>query len=195
MITKQEKLGKRLFDILLSMILIPIILIPLTVFFLLASMSTQSLGWFSQKRVGKEGRLFCLYKIKTLKGKNHLDSVAIQEAETPFGHWLRKTKLDELPQIFNVLLGDMSFVGPRPDVPGYADRLQGEDRILLSVRPGITGPATLKYKNEDQLLLAQKNPLQYNDTVIWPDKVAINKAYLENWSFMGDINYLWKSFF
>ena len=195
MITKQEKLAKRFFDITLAIIVIPFLLLPMSFFFLLATVSTKSLGWFSQKRVGKEGRLFCLYKIKTLKGKNHTDSFAIHQAETSFGHWLRKSKLDEIPQVFNVLLGDMSFVGPRPDVPGYADFLQGEDRIVLSVRPGITGPATLKYKNEDQLLLQQEHPLHYNDTVIWPDKVAINKAYVENWTFFGDICYLWKSIF
>jgi lipopolysaccharide/colanic/teichoic acid biosynthesis glycosyltransferase len=94
-----------------------------------------------------------------------------------------------------VLKGDMSWVGPRPDVPGYADLLKGDDRIILQLKPGVTGPATLKYKQEDALLLKQENPLAYNDTVIWPDKVAINKAYIQEWSLQKDIKYLLQSVF
>jgi lipopolysaccharide/colanic/teichoic acid biosynthesis glycosyltransferase len=95
--------------------------------------------------------------------------------------------------LINVLKGDMSFVGPRPDVPGYADRLEGEDRIVLSVRPGITGPATLKYRNEENLLAEQENPRQYNDEVLWPDKVRLNREYVRNWSFGTDFRYIWKT--
>jgi lipopolysaccharide/colanic/teichoic acid biosynthesis glycosyltransferase len=112
---------------------------------------------------------------------------------TRLGRLWRKTKIDELPQLINVLKGDMSFVGPRPDVPGYADRLEGEDRIVLSVRPGITGPATLKYRNEENLLAEQENPRQYNDEVLWPDKVRLNREYVRNWSFGTDFRYIWKT--
>ena len=100
---------------------------------------------------------------------------------------LRKYKLDELPELWNVLIGDMSFVGPRPDVPGYADMLQGDDRRVLELKPGITGPASLKYRNEEEILALQDDPIKYNDEVIFPDKVKINLKYLDNWSFFEDI--------
>lgn len=114
---------------------------------------------------------------------------------TSFGRFLRKFKLDEIPQIFNVLFGTMSFVGPRPDVKGYADLLRGEDRIILSVKPGITGPATLKFKDEESLLEKQENPKKYNDEVIWKEKIKINKKYIENWTFIGDVKYILKTIF
>ena len=114
---------------------------------------------------------------------------------TLFGQFLRQYKLDELPQLFNVFKGDMSLVGPRPDVEGYADALTGEDRIILDIRPGITGPATLKYKNEEVLLMEQEDPQKYNDLVIWRDKVEINKNYIKNWSLIGDIHIIIKTFF
>lgn len=134
---------------------------------------------FKQTRIGKEGRPFTIYKLRTIpKGKIQPNA---------WGRFLRKTKLDELPQIINILKGEMTWVGPRPDVPGYADQLKGEDRIILTVKPGITGLASLKYRNEEQLLAQQSNPLQYNDEVIWPDKVRINKWYVENRSFKLDL--------
>ena len=100
-------------------------------------------------------------------------------------------KIDELPQLFNVLIGQMSFVGPRPDVPGFADQLKGNDRIILTVRPGITGPATLKYRNEEELLASVTDPEEYNAEVVFPDKVRLNREYVENWSFARDIRYIW----
>ena len=100
---------------------------------------------------------------------------------------MRKYKLDELPELWNVLIGDMSFVGPRPDVPGYADKLIGEDRKILQLKPGITGPASLKYRNEEELLARQEDPVKYNDEVIFPDKVRINLNYLNHWNFWLDI--------
>jgi lipopolysaccharide/colanic/teichoic acid biosynthesis glycosyltransferase len=112
---------------------------------------------------------------------------------TWLGRIWRKTKIDELPQLINVLKGNMSFVGPRPDVPGYADRLQGDDRIVLSVRPGITGPATLKYRDEEALLADQDDPERYNNEVLWLDKVRINREYVESWSFWQDIRYILKT--
>ena len=117
----------------------------------------------------------------------------IKKNETFFGSWIRRTKLDELPQIINVINGTMSWVGPRPDILGYADRLTGEDRIILNIKPGITGPATIKYSNEDRILLEENNPSKYNDEVIWPDKVRINKEYVKNWSLWKDIGYLFAS--
>ena len=191
----QQHTGKRLFDLLFSLVLLPIVLPVLCIIWLLASISTRSNGWFVQTRIGQEGKSFKLYKIRTLKGHNHQDVLEMKAMETGFGRWLRATKLDELPQVFNVLKGDMSWVGPRPDIPGYADLLQGEDRLLLSVKPGITGPATLKYRNEEQLLLEQSNPKVYNDTIIWPDKVRINNQYVKEWSFWKDLDYLWHSIF
>ena len=114
---------------------------------------------------------------------------------TPLGRFWRRTKIDELPQLFNVLIGNMSFVGPRPDVPGFADLLEGEDRVILSVRPGITGPATLKYRNEESLLASVDDPEAYNREVIFPDKVRINREYIENWSFWRDMRYIFTTIF
>ncbi len=112
---------------------------------------------------------------------------------TKSGKFFRDTKIDELPQLFNVFIGDMSFVGPRPDVEGYADKLEGEDRIILSIRPGITGPASIKYKNEEEILSKQENQKEYNDTIIWPDKVKINREYIQNYSLKKDIEYIIKT--
>ncbi len=195
MLTKKQQLVKRFFDLILSFLLLPFLILPIFLLILIASISTKQSGLFVQQRIGKRGAPFSFYKIRTLKGKDHVSVHEIQKQQTAFGKWLRATKLDELPQLFNVLNGTMSWVGPRPDVPGYADLLQGDDRIVLLVKPGITGPATIKYKNEDQLLVQQKDPLHYNDTVIWPDKVAINKEYVRNWSFKKDLGYLWSSVF
>lgn len=113
---------------------------------------------------------------------------------TRSGAFFRKYKLDELPQLFNVLSGSMSIVGPRPDVPDYADQLEGGDRIILRLRPGITGPASIKYKAEEELLSASEDPVLYNDTVIWPDKVRINKEYYNRYSFVADIKYIIQTF-
>ena len=113
----------------------------------------------------------------------------------PFGKWLRKTKLDEIVELVNVLKGEMSFVGPRPDVEGYADKLEGEDRKVLELRPGITGPASLKYINEEEILANVDNPQQYNDKVIFPDKVKINLDYYYNRTFWGDIRVILKTIF
>ncbi len=144
---------------------------------------------FRQKRVGQNSRLFILVKFRTMTC-NHEGSVISVKGEsriTPLGAKLRKYKLDELPELWNVLKGDMSFVGPRPDVPGYADQLQGEDRRILTLRPGITGPASLKYSNEEELLALQSDPVKYNDEVIFPDKVRINLNYLNHWNFWIDL--------
>ena len=144
---------------------------------------------FRQKRVGRHGRLFTMYKFRSMTvghGGSPV-SVAGEARRTPRGATLRRYKLDELPELWNVLTGDMSLVGPRPDVPGYADALTGDDREVLMLRPGITGPASLKYRDEEELLARQPDPARYNDEVIFPDKVRINRYYLHNYSFTKDI--------
>lgn len=144
---------------------------------------------FKQERVGRYGRLFIMYKFRSMTVAHSGSSVSVKGESriTPLGAKLRKYKLDELPELWNVLIGDMSFVGPRPDVPGYADNLKGDDRRMLLLKPGITGPASLKYRNEEELLAEQEDPQKYNDEVLFPDKVRINIEYLDNWSFWHDI--------
>ena len=144
---------------------------------------------FKQRRVGQYGQLFTMYKFRTMKVNHSGSTVSVQGESriTPLGAKLRKYKLDELPELWNVLIGDMSLVGPRPDVPGYADKLEGEDRRILLLKPGITGVASLKYRNEEELLAEQNDPQKYNDEVLFPDKVKINIEYLDNWSFGFDI--------
>lgn len=144
---------------------------------------------FVQQRVGRNGKLFSCHKFRSMTVGHGGSSVSVAgEARiTPLGAKLRKYKLDELPELWDVFIGTMSFVGPRPDVPGYADKLQGEDRIVLTLRPGITGPATLKYRNEEEMLTTVEDPVKFNDEVIYPDKVRINRYYAEHYSFAKDI--------
>lgn len=145
--------------------------------------------FFVQQRVGRNGKLFACHKFRSMTMGHNGSSVSVagESRITPLGAKLRKYKLDELPELWDVLIGNMSFVGPRPDVPGYADKLQGEDCIILTLRPGITGPATLKYRNEEELLATVENPVKYNDEVIYPDKVRLNRYYAEHYSFTKDI--------
>jgi lipopolysaccharide/colanic/teichoic acid biosynthesis glycosyltransferase len=152
---------------------------------------------FKQKRVGLNGQLFTMYKFRTMTVNHGGSSVSVagESRITPLGQVLRKYKLDELPELWNVLIGDMSFVGPRPDVPGYADILVGTDRDVLKLRPGITGPASLKYANEEEILAKVKNPKEYNDTVIFPDKVKINLDYYKKHSLFGDIKLIFATIF
>jgi lipopolysaccharide/colanic/teichoic acid biosynthesis glycosyltransferase len=164
----------------------------------LASLDTRKNGFFTQERVGREGMIFRVIKVRTMRdvpGINSTVTTGKDQRITSLGRFWRKSKIDELPQLINVLKGDMSFVGPRPDVPGYADRLEGNDRVVLSVRPGITGPATLKYRDEEALLAEQNDPQKYNDEVLWLDKVRLNREYVENWSFLGDLRYIWETVF
>lgn len=144
---------------------------------------------FKQKRVGRNGKLFTMYKFRSMTVGHGGSSVSVagESRITPLGAKLRHYKFDELPELWNVLIGDMSFVGPRPDVPGYADQLKGEDRDVLKLRPGITGPASLKYRDEEDLLAKQPDPQKYNDEVIFPDKVRLNLYYLHHYSFPKDI--------
>lgn len=150
-------------------------------------------GFFVQTRVGRYGRPFRLIKIRTMRESQAVTTNVTTRRDvriTPYGAWLRRTKLDELPQLVNVLRGDMSLVGPRPDVPGFADQLDGDDRIVLSVRPGITGPASLAYRNEEEILASVDDPERYNREVIYPDKVRINREYVVGYSLWEDIRLL-----
>lgn len=151
-------------------------------------------GLFRQVRIGRHGQRFDVIKLRTMRpgAPGETTVTTSQDARiTPFGRLLRRTKLDELPQLLNVLRGDMSLVGPRPDVPGFADELKGQERIILSVRPGITGPATLAFRNEEELLARQDDPEAFNREVLFPAKVQLNRAYVENWRFRDDLRYLW----
>lgn len=159
---------------------------------LLARRDTGASGLFKQTRIGRHGKRFTVYKIRTMRAIEGTSVTTSGDARiTPLGAKLRRWKLDELPQLWNVLKGEMSFVGPRPDVAGFADRLEGDDRAVLDLRPGITGPATLKYRDEEAILAGQTDPERYNRDVIWPDKVAINRHYLENYRFLGDLALIW----
>lgn len=152
---------------------------------------------FRQRRVGRGGRLFTMYKFRSMTVGHGGSSVSVagESRITPLGHVLRRYKLDELPELWNVLIGDMSLVGPRPDVPGYADRLTGADRDVLRLRPGITGPASLKYANEEEILALVDDPQRYNDEVIFPDKVRINLQYYRSHSLAVDIRLILATIF
>lgn len=168
-------------------------------------------AFFVQKRVGKGGKLFKCHKFRTMTVRHNGSTISVagDSRITPFGAKLRHYKLDELPGLWDVLIGQMSFVGPRPDVPGYADKLTGDDRDVLKLRPGITGPATLKYRLEDEMIAAyvadkqasgDKRPMQeiateYNDNVIYPDKVRLNCYYYRNYSFLKDIQMIFATVF
>ena len=197
MLSKKQQITKRGFDIVFSFFGLVICAIPIVLLVTIATISTKRFGLFVQTRVGRHAKLFKIFKIRTMKHPNDENFITLRDDArlSAFGKMIRKYHLDELPQIFNVLKGDMSFVGPRPDVAGYADLLQGGDRIILSVRPGITGPATIKFKNEEVLLAQQSDAKKYNDTVIWKEKVRINKEYILNWTLLGDINYIFKTIF
>ena len=196
MLRVREQLQKRIFDIVLSVFGIALTWWLMLLAWIVASFETKSNGLFMQERIGKEGKPFLVFKIKTMKLVEGMITTVTTSKDsriTKSGTFFRQTKIDELPQLFNVLFGTMSFVGPRPDVSGFADILEGKERVLLSIRPGITGPASLKYKDEEALLSRQQDAERYNKEVIWPDKVAINLMYLKNWSLKQDILYIVKT--
>ncbi|MDQ0593055.1 lipopolysaccharide/colanic/teichoic acid biosynthesis glycosyltransferase [Chryseobacterium ginsenosidimutans] len=178
---------KVLIDCILAIFLIILFLPLLIILFIIVSLDTKSNGIFYQKRIGQFGKGFTIYKFKTIDD-NKRESSSI-------GLVLRKFKLDELPQLFNILKCEMSFVGPRPDIEGYYDKLQGASRKILELKPGLTSEASIKYSNEDAILKQQENPLFYNDEIIFPDKVKMNLYYLENMSFANDIKILSKTVF
>ena len=189
---------KRLFDIIFSLFGI-VFLFPI---FIVVSIliKIDSLGpiFFLQKRVGLNGDIFKIIKFRTMR-VNHNNSLTITLKNdvriTRIGKILRKYKIDEIPELINVLVGDMSFVGPRPDVPGYADLLKGNNRNILKLRPGITSRASIKYANEEQLLLDQQDPIAYNNDVIFPDKVKMNLNYYENNNIWIDIKIIFATLY
>jgi len=179
----------RIFALLAIILLIPVFLI----ISIIMIVRTGKPLIFKQKRAGKDGRLFTIFKFRTMYKNIDRNTVSTSKDSriTPEGAFLRRWKLDELPELVNVLKGDMSFVGPRPDMPGYAASLSGEGRKILSMRPGITGPATLKYIDEEEILANVPDPVKYNDEVIFPDKVKINLKYCESYSLLGDIKLIY----
>lgn len=190
---------KRLFDIIASTLGLLALSWLILLAWIIASVETRANGFFTQRRVGRHGKLFLVVKVRTMR-VDVVHNTHVTQANDPritrIGAIFRRTKIDELPQLWNVFVGDMSFVGPRPDVPGYVDRLpEAEKALLLSVRPGITGPATLAYRHEEQLLAQQTDPQRYNDEVIYPDKVRINLDYIHQWRFRDDIRYILKTVF
>ena len=178
---------KRFFDLFLSVLGLIFLGGILLICIAIATIDTKSFGIFIQTRIGQHGNPFKILKIKTFSDKS--------KQVTAIGRFFRATKLDELPQLLNVFFGTMSFVGPRPDIAGYADKLQANDRVILSLKPGITGLASLKYRNEEAVLQQQKLPLIFNDQVIWPDKVRINKWYAHNHNFFMDLQILFFTIF
>lgn len=178
---------KRSFDFVFSVIAL-IILSGLIFFsFIIASIDTGSNGLFKQRRIGQYGKSFIIFKLRTIHPKTGNVSF--------IGKFLRKSKMDELPQLWNVIIGNMSLVGPRPDVSGYYDLLKGEERKILNLKPGITSSASLKYFDEEIILSKIINSQQYNDEVIFPDKIKINLEYLKNQSFMLDIKIIFQTIF
>jgi lipopolysaccharide/colanic/teichoic acid biosynthesis glycosyltransferase len=185
--------GKRIFDLTIAILGLIILAVPMALIAISIWITSGSPILFTQERVGKGGQIFYVKKFRTMSVRSVEDSsitVAGDSRVTAIGSYLRRWKLDELPQLWNVLVGEMSLVGPRPDVPGYADRLQGDDRKLLLLRPGITGPATLAYRNEEEILAKVSDPVQYNNEIIYPDKVRINLEYMEKCSLMQDLKYI-----
>lgn len=150
---------------------------------------------FKQIRAGRHGKPFKIYKFRTMIINHEGGTISVKGEKriTPFGAKLRKYKFDELPELWNVLKGDMSFVGPRPDMPEYVQKLEGKERKILELRPGITGPASLKYADEEEILASVPNPQKYNDEVIWTDKVRINLEYYYNRCFFGDIGIIFRT--
>ena len=181
---------KRCFDILLSTLALMCTWWIIIGAFIAASIDTGASGIFLQWRIGLNGKRFKIIKIRTMR--HHADintsvTTSLDSRITKLGRFFRLSKIDELPQLINILWGHMSFVGPRPEVPSYADLLTGDDRKILDILPGITSPATLKYRNEEILLAQQSDPEKYNIDVIYPEKIRLNHHYMQNYSFLMDI--------
>ncbi len=190
MLTNTQKKIKRSFDIVFSIIALLFLGFIIIILIITSRIIFKESGIFKQTRIGFGGRSFIIYKIKSISTKSTSKKIVSQ-----YSTFIRYTKLDEIPQFYNVLIGDMSIVGPRPDIKGFADELKGEDSIILTVKPGITGPASIHFKNEEQLLLNQNNSNHYNLNVVWPKKVEINKIYIREYSFFKDLYYIFKTIF
>jgi len=191
MLSRGNNMVKWFFDRTLSLVLLMALMPILLLVAIIILLASGAPVFYIQERIGQNAKPFKLIKFRTMKGEEE-SPVAAAELNriTRVGRWLRRTKIDELPELLNIFVGDMSFVGPRPDVAGYADKLEGDDRRLLTMKPGLTGVASLKYRNEEDLLAAQPNPQEYNDKVIWPDKVRLNLLYMERQSLWLDVKVL-----
>lgn len=190
---KSWAIPKRTFDFSAALAGLVVLSPLMLVLAVLVRATSSGPALFIQARVGRQGRVFRCAKFRTMCTGAQAHGTVTTAADarvTPLGRFLRRWKLDELPQLWNVLAGRMSFVGPRPDVPGYADRLQGDDRRILELRPGITGPATLLFRDEERLLALAKNPQAFNDAVVYPEKVRLNREYLETGNFWRDLGYV-----
>lgn len=192
-LSARQRVVKRAFDLVVAVPALVVASPVIVVAVLAATIETRAWGLFSQVRIGREARPFRVYKVRTMR-VSHAPATTVTTLDdariTRSGAFMRSLKIDELPQLLNVVLGQMSLVGPRPDVPGFADALEGGDRVVLTVRPGITGPATLAFRHEEELLAAVEDPEAHNATVIWPQKVALNRAYVESWSLRADLRCL-----
>lgn len=181
---------KRLFDIVISFTALLLVGIIFFLSWIVVAIDTKKNGFFRQERIGQFGKPFKIVKFRTItcskSGINHISTL---------GRWMRRSKMDELPQLWNIFIGDMSFVGPRPDVAGYYDLLTGAERKILYLKPGLTSLASIKYANEEDVLSKQKNPLRYNDNIIFPDKVKMNLEYYYSHSLFGDFKIIMKTIF
>jgi lipopolysaccharide/colanic/teichoic acid biosynthesis glycosyltransferase len=192
-LSSRQEAARRLLDVVVSGAVLVATSPALLVGWLAATLETRQNGLFRQVRIGRDGTPFEVLKLRTMRAVDGIDTTVTTRHDvriTRSGAWMRRLKIDELPQLVNVLRGEMSLVGPRPDVPGFADRLQGGDRVILTVRPGITGPAALAYRHEEAILAEVPDPETYNREVIWPDKVRINRAYVEHYRLRADLTWL-----
>lgn len=195
LLTYRQKIIKRVFDLVVSILLLLVFFWLIVFLSIISFFDTKASGIFSQSRIGQYGKPFTMFKIRTMRKTKNISTITTSNDEriTYLGRFFRRYKLDEIPQLINVVLGDMSLVGPRPDVSGYADKLVGKDRIILTVKPGITGIATIYFRNEEKILSAQEFPHKYNKNVIWPKKIELNKKYVEEYSFLNDIRCIVKT--
>jgi len=195
-LTRKQAALKRGFDLFCACLGLAAMFWLIALVWIVATLDTGANGFYTQERVGRFGRRFRVIKLRSMRDVPAIQTTVTTAGDariTRLGRLLRQLKFDELPQLINVLKGEMSIVGPRPDVPGFADKLEGEDRVILSIRPGITGPASLKYRNEESLLAGVDDPEAYNHEVIFPDKVGLNREYIEHWSFANDLRYIWQT--
>ena len=192
-LTVRQAAAKRALDLVLGGVALVVTAPVSVVAVLVARRDTGESGVFAQERVGREGRPVVVHKIRTMRPSATVTTHVTSTGDPRITQWgarFRAWKVDELPQLLDVVRGRMSLVGPRPDVTGWADKLTGPDRQVLSVRPGITGPASLAFRHEEALLATVEDPEAYNREVIWPEKVRINREYVETWSLGGDLRYL-----
>lgn len=189
MISNKQKITKRIFDIIIAGIGVVIFTIPILFLVIIASFSTQSFGIFVQKRLGQFQKPFYLLKIRSMRIDNDINTFTSMDDHriTKFGHFLRRYKLDELPQFFNVLIGNMSVVGPRPDVDVMLKYLTESQKLIFQMKPGLISSATLAYVNEDDLLSKEVDATEFYLTTIWPQKVQMNLDYVQNWSLTQDL--------